>query len=149
MKVELDLSTEQLENLDKGLTDTLLNLNDEQKVTIIQTYLNEKFDNFYRTYTNSWGSTTREISEFGKELTNNLQNKIKEAVADKILEKEEVTNIIDENINKIEGDLQSIIKEAISKYIIDHLFSDQDKIRQNINEEIWHRQQEMANRHYN
>lgn len=53
MKVELDLSTEQLNELDKGLTDLLKTLTDEQKTVIVKEYLQKQMDNNF--YTESGG----------------------------------------------------------------------------------------------
>ena len=42
MKVELDLSTEQLQELDKGLLNLLHTLTDNQKTDLIKAYLENK-----------------------------------------------------------------------------------------------------------
>lgn len=43
MKIELDVSAEQLKELDKGLTNLLSTLSEEQQVQLIQGYLNKQF----------------------------------------------------------------------------------------------------------
>lgn len=65
MKIELEVSAEQLKELDKGLNNLLLNLNEEQQVQLIQGYLNKQFQDLYEK--DSYWSNT-ELTDFGKQL---------------------------------------------------------------------------------
>ena len=148
MKVELDLSTEQLEQLDKGLTDMLLGLTEEQKVSVIQAYLNDKFDKFYEEKrTNSYygSSYTKELSEFGKTLIENLQEKISDATTSKILEDERLQETIKESIDFVESHLTDILQQAIIKYVASNLFTHKYDLEQIIRDSMYDMRREMNN----
>lgn len=148
MKVELDLSEEQLKGLDEGLTSVLKNLSEEQKISIIQAYLIDKFNKFEYTYTTSWGSKETKISDFGKQLIDGLQNKIEDSISNKILKDEKLKSFIKDTIDNVEANLQNTIEKAISEYITENLFSNTDKIRYFIQEEFQSRRDPNTGRIY-
>lgn len=148
MKVELDLSEEQLKGLDEDLTLVLKNLSEEQKISIIQAYLIDKFNKFEYTYTTSWGSKETKISDFGKQLIDGLQNKIEDSISNKILKDEKLKSFIKDTINNVEANLQNTIEKAISEYITENLFSNTDKIRYFIQEEFQSRRDPNTGRIY-
>lgn len=148
MKVELDLSEEQLKGLDEDLTSVLKNLSEEQKVSIIQAYLIDKFNKFEYTYTTSWGSKETKISDFGKQLIDGLQNKIEDSISNKILEDEKLKSFIKDTIDNVEANLQNTIEKAISEYITENLFSNTNKIRYFIQEEFQSRRDPNTGRIY-
>lgn len=148
MKVELDLSEEQLRGLDEDLTSVLKNLSEEQKISIIQAYLIDKFNKFEYTYTTSWGSKETKISDFGKQLIDGLQNKIEDSISNKILKDEKLKSFIKDTIDNVEANLQNTIEKAISEYITENLFSNTDKIRYFIQEEFQSRRDPNTGRIY-
>lgn len=148
MKVELDLSEEQLNGLDEDLTSVLKNLSEEQKISIIQAYLIDKFNKFEYTYTTSWGSKETKISDFGKQLIDGLQNKIEDSISNKILKDEKLKSFIKDTIDNVEANLQNTIEKAISEYITENLFSNTDKIRYFIQEEFQSRRDPNTGRIY-
>lgn len=148
MKVELDLSEEQLKGLDEDLTSVLKNLSEEQKISIIQAYLIDKFNKFEYTYTTSWGSKETKISDFGKQLIDGLQNKIEDSISNKILKDEKLKSFIKDTIDNVEANLQNTIEKAISEYITENLFSNTDKIRYFIQEEFQSRRDPNTGRIY-
>lgn len=148
MKVELDLSEEQLKGLDEDLTSVLKNLSEEQKILIIQAYLIDKFNKFEYTYTTSWGSKETKISDFGKQLIDGLQNKIEDSISNKILKDEKLKSFIKDTIDNVEANLQNTIEKAISEYITENLFSNTDKIRYFIQEEFQSRRDPNTGRIY-
>lgn len=148
MKVELDLSEEQLKRLDEDLTSVLKNLSEEQKISIIQAYLIDKFNKFEYTYTTSWGSKETKISDFGKQLIDGLQNKIEDSISNKILKDEKLKSFIKDTIDNVEANLQNTIEKAISEYITENLFSNTDKIRYFIQEEFQSRRDPNTGRIY-
>lgn len=148
MKVELDLSEEQLKGLDEDLTLVLKNLSEEQKISIIQAYLIDKFNKFEYTYTTSWGSKETKISDFGKQLIDGLQNKIEDSISNKILKDEKLKSFIKDTIDNVEANLQNTIEKAISEYITENLFSNTDKIRYFIQEEFQSRRDPNTGRIY-
>lgn len=148
MKVELDLSEEQLKGLDEDLTSVLKNLSEEQKISIIQAYLIDKFNKFEYTYTTSWGSKETKISDFGKQLIDGLQNKIEDSISNKILEDEKLKSFIKDTIDNVEANLQNTIEKAISEYITENLFSNTNKIRYFIQEEFQSRRDPNTGRIY-
>lgn len=148
MKVELDLSEEQLKGLDEDLTSVLKNLSEEQKISIIQAYLIDKFNKFEYTYTTSWGSKETKISDFGKQLIDGLQNKIEDSISNKILKDEKLKSFIKDTIDNVEANLQNTIEKAISEYITENLFSNTDKIRYFIQEEFQRRRDPNTGRIY-
>lgn len=148
MKVELDLSEEQLNGLDEDLTSVLKNLSEEQKISIIQAYLIDKFNKFEYTYTTSWGSKETKISDFGKQLIDGLQNKIEDSISNEILKDEKLKSFIKDTIDNVEANLQNTIEKAISEYITENLFSNTDKIRYFIQEEFQSRRDPNTGRIY-
>lgn len=148
MKVELDLSEEQLKGLDEDLTSVLKNLSEEQKISIIQAYLIDKFNKFEYTYTTSWGSKETKISDFGKQLIDGLQNKIEDSISNKILKDEKLKSFIKDTIDNVEANLQNTIEKAISEYITENLFSNTNKIRYFIQEEFQSRRDPNTGRIY-
>ena len=131
MKVELDLSTEQLENLDKGLTELLGNLTDEQKVSVIQTYLNEKFDKFYNEHNSiSYysSSCSKELSEFGRKLISGLQDKISNSISKEMLDNKDLKENLDMIVTDITSHMYDIVKNSLSTYIINNLFTNKETI---------------------
>ena len=148
MKVELDLSEEQLKRLDEDLTSVLKNLSEEQKISIIQAYLIDKFNKFEYTYTTSWGSKETKISDFGKQLIDGLQNKIEDSISNKILKDEKLKSFIKDTIDNVEANLQNTIEKAISEYITENFFSNTDKIRYFIQEEFQSRRDPNTGRIY-
>ena len=123
MKVELDLSTEQLQKLDDNLTNLLDNLTEEQRIEIIKSYINFQFDKLTYTYKTSWGNEQKELSKFGKDLVTGLQDLITKSISTEILEHENIKEIIEANIKEVENNIYNIISSAISRYIIDNLFT--------------------------
>ena len=86
MKVELDLSAEQLQELDNGLMNLIKTLSEDQKTEIVKSY---------------------------------LQNKMNEI------------------IEYIIRNLQEIIEQSISKYIVDNLFASKYMLDEQIKRTIW------------
>ena len=137
MKVELDLSTEQLENLDSDLTNLLKNLTKEQQTEILKSYIIDKFNKMETTYTNGWGREEKQLTKFGEDLIKGLQEQISESVTEEIMKDENLLNVIQETKNNIINSLPRIMEESISQYIIDKLFNSKEDIRQVLQDEMW------------
>lgn len=136
MKVELDLSTEQLNQLDGDLTDLLKNLTEDQKIEIIKGYINYQFDKLTYKYTTSWGHG-EELSQFGKDLVSGLQGQIVKSISDDIMENENLKKLIEDTITNVTKDLEQIIRGAISDYVVNNLFSSKEQIHDNIMQQIY------------
>lgn len=145
MKIELEVSAEQLKELDKGLNNLLLNLNEEQQVQLIQGYLNKQFQNLYKK--DSYWSNT-ELTVFGKELIQGLQEQISKSVTSKLLEQENVKKEMDEITQKVLDTLPDIIPKAINEYIVGNLFQNKGEISTMINTIYWENKNIERNNNY-
>lgn len=140
MKVELDLSATQLEELDKSLTNLMENLTDEQRIEIVKSYVNFQFDKLeYSYHDDYWNRDKKEISEFGKKLIEGLQNQIVNSISEEIMKDEDLRKFIDETVNNIIKDLPEIIEESITKYVVENLFSSKYAIDEQIRRTLWER----------
>ena len=145
MKIELEVSAEQLKELDKGLNNLLLNLNEEQQVQLIQGYLNKQFQDLYEK--DSYWSNT-ELTVFGKELIQGLQEQISKSVTSKLLEQENVKKEMDEITQKVLDTLPDIIPKAINEYIVGNLFQNKGEISTMINTIYWENKNIERNNNY-
>ena len=136
MKVELDLSTEQLQELDKGLLDLLKTLNDDQKVQLIKAYLENKMDENLYIKKDSFYSS-RELSSFGKEIFDGLQERIKDSITDELFNNEDLQSDLNDIVNRLKKNLYEIVESSISSYIINNLFMHQNDLQQQIQQTIW------------
>ena len=74
MKVELDLSAEQLQELDNGLMNLIKTLSENQKTEIVKSYLQNKMDeNFYSKQDSIYSS--KQLSDFGKRSCRRIKRK--------------------------------------------------------------------------
>ena len=145
MKIELEVSAEQLKELDKGLNNLLLNLNEEQQVQLIQGYLNKQFQDLYKK--DSYWSNT-ELTDFGKQLIQGLQEQISKSITDKLLEQENVKKEMDEITQKVLNTLPDIIPKAINEYIVGNLFQNKGEISTMINTIYWENKNIERNNNY-
>ena len=136
MKVELDLSTEQLQELDKGLLDLLKTLNDDQKVQLIKAYLENKMDENLYIKKDSFYSS-KELSSFGKEIFDGLQERIKDSITDRLFDNEDLQSDLNDIVNRLKKNLYEIVESSISSYIINNLFTHQSDLQQQIQQTIW------------
>lgn len=145
MKIELEVSAEQLKELDKGLNNLLLNLNEEQQVQLIQGYLNKQFQDLYKK--DSYWSNT-ELTAFDKELIQGLQEQISKSITSKLLEQENVKKEMDEITQKVLDTLPDIIPKAITEYIVGNLFQNKGEINTMINNIYWEHRNIERNNNY-
>lgn len=145
MKIELEVSAEQLKELDKGLNNLLLNLNEEQQIQLIQGYLNKQFQDLYKK--DSYWSNI-ELTAFGKELIQGLQEQISRSVTSKLLEQENVKKEMDEITQKVLDTLPDIIPKAINEYIVGNLFQNKGEISTMINTIYWENKNIERNNNY-
>lgn len=139
MKVELDLSAEQLTLLDTSLKDCLLSLTAKQKTELLQNYINTQLESFrVEKKSDYWRSTPEyEYTDFGKQITDKMSDRIEKAITDKMLDNEELTNYINEVIANVRKNLQHTIESSISTYIINHMFQDKDSLQSEIMRTIY------------
>lgn len=136
MKVELDLSAEQLQELDNGLMNLIKTLSEDQKTEIVKSYLQNKMDeNFYSKQDSIYSS--KQLSHFGKEVVEGLREKVANNITDDILSNEDLKNKMNEIIEYIIRNLQEIIEQSISKYIVDNLFASKYMLDEQIKRTIW------------
>ena len=136
MKVELDLSAEQLQELDNGLMNLIKTLSEDQKTEILKSYLQNKMDeNFYSKQNSIYSS--KQLSDFGKEVVEGLREKVADNITDDILSNEDLKNKMNEIIEYIIRNLQEIIEQSISKYIVDNLFASKYMLDEQIKRTIW------------
>lgn len=147
MKVELDLSTEQLAELDKGLVDLISSLTDKQKTEIVKEYLQYKMDdNFYKKSEGYYSSSTT-LTDFGKEVIDGLQSKVSKNITNSLFKDEEITKRIDDITDYITENLDTIITQSLITYITHNLFQNQQSIQQQIMITVNNMLNERLNRH--
>lgn len=132
MKIEIDVDSNQLQLLDTSLKEFLLSLNDEQKIKLIENYIFLKFDNVFYKDEVSLYSNSRKLSDFGNSLIDGLQEKINKSITNKIMENSEIQNLINNSIDETEKNMNTIISNAITTYIINNLFCKPEKLKDNI-----------------
>lgn len=132
MKVELDLSSDQLRYLDNSLTELVKNLTEEQQITILNNYMQTQMEsliiknkstNFY----SSSSSTT--LTELGQHLVNGLQARIAGAITDKILETEDIKKLMEDYTKQVIDNLPSTIMKSINSYVVDQIFLSKDRMQ--------------------
>lgn len=128
MKVEIDLGEDQLKLLDEDMTKLLESLSDKQKTKILSDYILNQFDKMETTYKDNWGRDETVLSEFGKQLVRGLQEKIVEVVTTNILENEVAKRIVQENVDAVVKNLDSIIQSSITKYVIENVFTSKERL---------------------
>lgn len=136
MKVELDLSAEQLQELDNGLINLIKTLSEDQKTEIVKSYLLNKMDENFYEQTNSFYSS-KQLTDFGKTVVDGLREKVADNITNDILSNKDLIDKMNEIIEYTTRDLQEIVESAISKYIVDNLFSNKYMIEEQIRRTIW------------
>ncbi len=150
MKVELDLSAEQLNALDSEMTNLLKNLTEEQKISILQTYFLYEFRNIRYAEKSEYGYYRKDdLTDFGKAVINGLQNKITDSISEKILEDENLKKEITDIQEKVLKELPNTINKAITKYIVDNLFTDKKEITMIAEGITYNAFAQRANNYYN
>lgn len=132
MKVELDLSSDQLRYLDNSLTELVKNLTEEQQITILNNYMQTQMENLIiknksTNFYSSSSSTT--LTELGQHLVNELQARIADAITDKILETEDIKKLMEDYTKQVIDDLPSTIIKSINSYVVDQIFLSRDRIQ--------------------
>lgn len=132
MKVELDLSSDQLRYLDNSLTELVKNLTEEQQITILNNYMQTQMENLIIkdrgiNYYSSSSSTT--LTELGQHLVNELQARIADAITDKILETEDIKKLMEDYTKQVIDNLPSTVIKSINNYVVDQIFLSKDRIQ--------------------
>lgn len=141
MKVELDLSAEQLNLLDENLKDCLLSLTDSQKEDIIKNYINTQLESFRKPKQSEyWDSTKYEYTDFGKQMIDGLRDKLADSIKQTSLENEEVKKCMNETIDWIKKNIKNIIQESISNYIINNIFYNKSELQNIVSNTVWRMQ---------
>ena len=120
MKVELDLSAEQLQELANGLMNLIKTLSEDQKTEIVKSYLQNKMDeNFYSKQNSIYSS--KQLSNFGKEVVEGLREKVADNITNDILSNKDLTDKMDEITKYTVNNLSKIIENinTISPIIIE------------------------------
>ena len=132
MKVELDLSSDQLRYLDNSLTELVKNLTEEQQITILNNYMQTQMENLIiknksTNFYSSSSSTT--LTELGQHLVNGLQARIANAITDKILETEDIKKLMEDYTKQVIDNLPSTIMKSINSYVVDQIFLSKDRMQ--------------------
>lgn len=132
MKVELDLSSDQLRYLDNSLTELVKNLTEEQQITILNNYMQTQMENLIiknksTNFYSSSSSTT--LTELGQHLVNGLQARIADAITDKILETEDIKKLMEDYTKQVIDNLPSTIMKSINSYVVDQIFLSKDRMQ--------------------
>lgn len=132
MKVELDLSSDQLRYLDNSLTELVKNLTEEQQITILNNYMQTQMENLIiknksTNFYSSSSSTT--LTELGQHLVNGLQARVADAITDKILETEDIKKLMEDYTKQVIDNLPSTIMKSINSYVVDQIFLSKDRMQ--------------------
>lgn len=132
MKVELDLSSDQLRYLDNSLTELVKNLTEEQQIMILNNYMQTQMENLIiknksTNFYSSSSSTT--LTELGQHLVNGLQARIADAITDKILETEDIKKLMEDYTKQVIDNLPSTIMKSINSYVVDQIFLSKDRMQ--------------------
>lgn len=146
MKVELDLNSEQLQELDKDLCKLLKSLTEEQQTEIIKSYMTECLNNQMFEQA-SWNHST--LTNFGQEVISGLQNKINKVITDVILSDEHLIKEIEERKQSVIKELPETVTNAIGTYIVENLFNSRQAIANDVNVMLCTRLNEINSRRYN
>lgn len=135
MKVELDLSTEQLNELDKGLANLIETLSDEQKTEIVKSYLNDKMDKgFYREVSGWSHNSYTELTEFGKKVIDGLKEKVSENITNDLLQNKVLVEKMEDVSNYVEEHISEIVVKSLVTYISTNLFYNRFDVNNQIQE---------------
>lgn len=132
MKVELDLSSDQLRYLDNSLTELVKNLTEEQQITILNNYMQTQMENLIikNKSTNFYSSSSSiTLTELGQHLVNGLQARIADAITDKILETEDIKKLMEDYTKQVIDNLPSTIMKSINSYVVDQIFLSKDRMQ--------------------
>ena len=149
MKVEIDLGEEQLKLLDESMSNLLENLTEEQKTKILSDYITNKFNNIEEETTNYYGRKENCLTDFGKQLVDNLQNKITKVVSDKVLENESAKKIINDSVNAVVENIDEIVQKSITTYIVENLFLSESKMIDTVSRMVYQATNDLRGEIYN
>lgn len=144
MKVELELNSEQLSLLDKNLKDCLISLTDEQKVALLQGYINTQLEGFKKFETYNYGSQYT-YSDFGKQVIDGLRGSIEKAIVKEMLEQENVRQEIERVKKEVLPRLTKLVEEGIVKLVVERLFVNPHDLEGIISESIYKERARRAN----
>lgn len=133
----LDVSAEQMQDLEEDIKNFMLSLTDEQKTTILKEILDEKFDTLYYDVdtSNFWGSSSsRRLSQFGQELSEGLKTKITETISDRIMEKDSMMELIKKVQEQVENRFEDYLRESLIEKMMKIILSPEEvsRITQNM-----------------
>lgn len=149
MKVEIDLGEEQLKLLDESMSNLLENLTEEQKTKILSDYITNKFNNIEEETTNYYGRKENCLTDFGKQLVDNLQNKITKVVSDKVLDNESAKKIINDSVNAVVENIDEIVQKSITTYIVENLFLSESKMIDTVSRMVYQATNDLRGEIYN
>lgn len=131
MKIEIDLSVEQMKDLENDLRGFLHGLSEEQNTAIIQNFLQAQFDTLFyeKKDCGYWGnSSSFVLSDLGKTIIDGLKESVKKAITEELLADENLQKAIHDTVETTKNHLTDYIQEGIVKYTINEIFCDKHRV---------------------
>lgn len=145
MKVELELDGEQLQLLDKGLKECLTSLTDEQKVVLLQGYINTQLEGFRELKSNGYYNSNYVYTDFGKQVVDGLRSSVEKAIVKEMLEQENVRQEIEKVKKEVLPKLTRLVEEGIVKLVVERVFVNPHDLEGIISESIYKERARRAN----
>lgn len=131
MKIEIDLSVEQMKDLENDLKGFLHGLSEEQNTAIIQNFLQAQFDELFyeKKDCGYWGnSSSFVLSDLGKTIIDGLKESVKKAITEELLADENLQKAIHDTVETTKNHLTDYVQEGIVKYTINEIFCDKHRV---------------------
>lgn len=131
MKIEIDLSVEQMKDLENDLKGFLHGLSEEQNTAIIQNFLQAQFDELFyeKKDCGYWGnSSSFVLSDLGKTIIDGLKESVKKAITEELLADENLQKAIHDTVKTTKNHLTDYVQEGIVKYTINEIFCDKHRV---------------------
>ena len=131
MKIEIDLSVEQMKDLENDLRGFLHGLSEEQNTAIIQNFLQAQFDELFyeKKDCGYWGnSSSFVLSDLGKTIIDGLKESVKKAITEELLADANLQKAIQDTVETTKNHLTDYVQEGIVKYTINEIFCDKSRV---------------------
>ena len=131
MKIEIDVSVEQMQDLENDLRGFLHGLSEEQNTAIIQNFLQAQFDKLFyeKKDCGYWGnSSSFVLSDLGKTIVDGLKESVRKAITEELLADANLQKAIQDTVETTKNHLTDYVQEGIVKYTINEIFCDKSRV---------------------
>jgi uncharacterized membrane-anchored protein YjiN (DUF445 family) len=131
MKIEIDLSVEQMKDLEEDLRGFIKGLSEEQHTAIIQNFLQAQFDELFyeKKDCGYWGnSSSFVLSDLGKTIVDGLKESVRKAITEDLIADANLQKAIQDTVEQTRNHLTDYVQEGIVKYTINEIFCDKNRV---------------------